>query len=61
MDTMTITHWLEYASEDADRRSLTALKPLLETLARATSSLRMADWNSDATDEVDEPRVPDAR
>jgi hypothetical protein len=58
---MTVMLWLDYAMQDADRRSLTALKPLLETLARATSSLRMADWNSDATDEGDEPRVPDAR
>jgi hypothetical protein len=58
---MTIKLWLEHAMQDAERRGLPALKPLLETLARATSSLRMAEWNSDATGEVDEPRVPDAR
>jgi len=58
---MTIKFWLEFAMQDAERRSLTALKPLLETLARATSSLRTADWNSDASDEGDDPRVPDGR
>jgi hypothetical protein len=26
-----------------------ALRPLLETLARAMSALRMADWNLDAS------------
>jgi hypothetical protein len=56
---MTIKLWLENAMQDADRRALTALKPLLETLARATSSLRTAEWNGDATGEDDEPRVAD--
>lgn len=35
--------WLRAASEDADRRGLPALKPLLETLARSTAALREAD------------------
>ncbi|MEN3337629.1 MAG: hypothetical protein V7647_1305 [Acidobacteriota bacterium] len=35
--------WLRAASDDADRRGLPQLKPLLETLARATSALREAD------------------
>ena len=58
---MTVKVWLENATQDAERRRLTALKPLLETLARATSSLRMADWNGDAAGECDEPPIADAR
>jgi hypothetical protein len=58
---MTIKQWLDHAMQDAERRSLPALKPLLETLARATSSLRTAEWNGDATGEIDEPRVADVR
>jgi hypothetical protein len=58
---MTIKVWLDTAMQDAERRGLSALKPLLETLARATSSLRTAEWNGDATGEVDEPRVADGR
>jgi len=46
---VTIKLWLEQAVEDADRRGLPALRPLLEALARATSVLRNADWNADAT------------
>ena len=59
---MTIKSWLEAATQDADRRGLTSLKPLLETLARATAALRTADWNFDATG-ADTPVLPtpDAR
>jgi hypothetical protein len=35
--------WLRAASEDAIRRGLPELKPLLETLARSTVALREAD------------------
>jgi hypothetical protein len=35
--------WLKAACEDADRRGLPELKPLLETLARSTAALREAD------------------
>ena len=52
--------WLEHAVQDAERRGLPALKPLLEALARATSALRSADWNDDATGESDTPPPPDA-
>ena len=38
-----MTAWLHAACEDADRRGLPALKPLLETLARSTVALREAD------------------
>jgi hypothetical protein len=48
--------------QDAERRGLPALKPLLETLARATSALRTADWNFDATGESDSgTTIRDAR
>ena len=48
---MTIKNWLDNAIQDADRRGLSTLRPLLEALARATSALRSADWNFDATGE----------
>lgn len=50
---MTIRRWLAHAMQDADRRGLPALGPLLEALARATSALRNADWNADATGQLD--------
>ena len=50
---MTINTWLDAAIQDAERRGLPALKPLLDNLARATSSLRTADWNADASGEFD--------
>jgi hypothetical protein len=37
--------WLQTAVEDAERRGLTELRPLLEGLAQATITLRAADWN----------------
>jgi hypothetical protein len=46
---MTIKTWLENATQDADRRGIPALRPLLEALARATSALRSADWNFDSS------------
>ena len=50
---MTVKTWLENATNDAERRGLPALRPLLETLALATSGLRTADWNADATGHAD--------
>ena len=50
---MTVKTWLENAIQDAERRGLPALRPLLETLARSTSALRTADWNFDATGDSD--------
>ena len=58
---MTIKTWLEHAIQDAERRGLTSLRPILETLARSTSALRSADWNFDATGEADIPTGPDER
>ena len=47
---MTIDAWLDAAIADAERCGLPELKPMLETLARATRALRSADFNGDATD-----------
>jgi hypothetical protein len=58
---MTVKAWLDAAVQDAERRGLAALKPLLETLARGTSALRTADWNDDLAGEHDGPRDVDAR
>jgi hypothetical protein len=48
-DLMTIEDWLKAACEDAERRGLAALKPLLESLARSTAALRDADRIIDRT------------
>ena len=40
---MDVAHWLKAACEDAERRGLPGLRPLLETLARSTAALRDAD------------------
>ena len=61
---MTIKSWLETAIQDAERKNLAALRPMLETLARATSALRSADWNFDATDAANQRHqtsTPDVR
>jgi hypothetical protein len=57
---MTIKAWLETAIQDAEKRNLPGLRPLLEALARSTSALRTADWNHDATGESDS-MPPDVR
>jgi len=44
---MTVDQWLQSALADADRRGLPAIKPILESLARATKALRAADFNDD--------------
>lgn len=58
---MTIKSWLEAAIQDADRRNLAGLRPLLEALARSTSALRSADWNFDATGEPVRTPAADGR
>ena len=40
---MTLEEWLKAACDDAERRGLAELKPLLEALARSTAALRDAD------------------
>ncbi len=57
---MTIKAWLETAVHDAERRGL-ELKLMLEMLARATSALRTAEWNADASGEFDHHEQPDGR
>lgn len=53
---MTIRNWLETALQDADRRGLPELRPLLEMLARSTAALRAAEWNADAAGQAPPPR-----
>jgi hypothetical protein len=45
---MTLDDWYDAASEDADRRGVPELKPLIDVLRQATRQLRDADWNDDA-------------
>jgi hypothetical protein len=56
---MTTTTWLAMAIDDADRRGLPGLRPLLEALARSTAALRAADWNADAG--ASQPHSTDGR
>jgi hypothetical protein len=58
---LTIKTWLDSAVQDAERRGLGKLRPLLETLARSTSALRSADWNDDATGQLERAHSSDAR
>ena len=46
---MQIDAWLRAAIDDAERRGLPELKPLLEALARSTRALRAADFNENAS------------
>ncbi len=39
---MTVDAWLNAAIEDAERRGLPELRPMLEALAQATRALRTA-------------------
>ena len=57
---MTIEDWLRAAIADAEKRGRPELKPLLETLARATSSLRSASFNDDASGTADAAEGEDA-
>jgi hypothetical protein len=61
MPIVTVKAWLDAAIQDAERRGLPALRPLLEALARSTAALRTADWNADATGESDAARAPNER
>jgi|1185.fasta_scaffold2037004_2 hypothetical protein len=46
---MTIDSWRQAAIADAAKHGLPELKPILETLAKATTALRAADFNDDAS------------
>jgi hypothetical protein len=45
---MTIENWLKAAIDDAERRGLPELKPILEGLAQATLALRRAGFGGNA-------------
>jgi hypothetical protein len=47
---MTLDAWLRAAIDDATRRGLPELKPLLEALARSTRALRDARFSGRADD-----------
>jgi hypothetical protein len=55
---VTIEQWLEDAKQDAYRRRLPELATLLESLAQATTALRQADWNDDASGRQPAVNVP---
>jgi len=57
---MNIDSWLQSAIADAERRGLPELKPLLEALARATKTLRAADFN-DVASSSPQPPAPSHR
>jgi len=58
---MTIAEWLAQALQDAERRGLPELGPLLEALAKSTEALRAADWNLDLSGELPEAPPGHAR
>jgi hypothetical protein len=45
---MTLDDWYDAARNDADRRGLPDLKPVIDLLRQAARQLREADWNDDA-------------
>jgi hypothetical protein len=49
---MTLDEWYELAANDADRRHLPDLKPVLKGLHGAAAALRAAAWNDDARGEA---------
>jgi hypothetical protein len=56
---MDVEAWLRAAIEDAERRGLPELKPMLEALARSTAALRAVDASSrdiDSRRGRDDPR-----
>jgi hypothetical protein len=53
-----IEAWLEAAIEDARRRGLPELQPLLEALARSTEALREADERQRRRAEPGAPSEP---
>jgi hypothetical protein len=46
---MTVRDWLKSATDDAERRGLPALKPLLEAIAKSTEALRKAAAAADVS------------
>jgi hypothetical protein len=50
---MSLEDWLKMAVEDAERRGLPELKPLLEALAQSTKALRNARFGGQANGPAD--------
>jgi hypothetical protein len=46
---VTVDAWLRAAIDDAERRGLPQIRPLLEALAKSTRALRAADFNENAS------------
>ena len=44
----SVAAWMTRIADDARRRGLPELVPLIESLGRAVTSLREADWNDNA-------------
>jgi hypothetical protein len=58
---MQIDDWLRAACDDAERRGLAELKPLLESLARSTAALREMDRSIRMRgDAISLPGTPDS-
>ena len=57
---MKIEDWLQAACADADKRGLSELRPLLESLARSTAALRRADTADTGNTEPDAQQDPEA-
>jgi hypothetical protein len=55
---MTLDEWYELAANDADRRHLPDLKPVLKGLHGAAAALRAAAWNDDARGEAAASAAP---
>jgi hypothetical protein len=46
---MTVKAWLAEAHREAERKALPELKSIFDGLAQAMTTLRVADWNEDAS------------
>jgi hypothetical protein len=58
MSTTSAEEWRRWATADAERRGLPALKPLLEGLAIGTARLRATEWQT-AADRLSRAGVAD--
>lgn len=70
MKRMSVESWTAWAAEDARRRGLPAVAPLIEGLAAATARLRATSWQpapdslhggAPATDAAADPGAGDER
>jgi hypothetical protein len=56
---MTLDEWYELVVNDADRRHLPDLRPVLKGLHGAAGALRAASWNDDARGPSSQSGAPD--